>query len=118
MTKVTPLIFGLMILTPIMIAFGQILFKMTGDKLATTGAPFYTSFYDPIFISSLALYGLATLLWIYVLKTAPLSYAYPFMALSFVIVPLLAAFYLKEPVTLKYAFGTGLIVLGLIIAQT
>lgn len=101
-----------------MIALGQVLFKMTSEKLVATNAPFYTTLYNPIFVLALAIYGLATLLWIYVLKTAPLSYAYSFMALTFVLVPLLASIWLGETITLKYALGVALIMIGLIIVQS
>ena len=87
-----------LILTPIIIAAGQILFKMAGDRLAVTGAPFYAAFFNPIFIAAVSIYGLATLFWLYALKTAPLSYAYSFMALSYVMVPILAAFFLNETI--------------------
>jgi hypothetical protein len=43
-----------------------------------------------LFIGSLALYGGATLLWIYVPASVPPSCANSFMALTFVIVPVLA----------------------------
>ncbi len=112
------LTYVLLILTPFAIAIGQVLFKMTSEKLVTTGAPFHTVMFNPVFILALALYGSATLLWIYILKTVPLAYAYSFMALTFVIVPLLAALWLGEAVGLKYAIGAGLIVLGLVIVQS
>ncbi|MGJ8562045.1 MAG: EamA family transporter [Alphaproteobacteria bacterium] len=111
-------IWALLGLTPLMIASGQVLFKLTGDRLARSGDPFYTVLYNPVFILALAIYGIATLLWIYVLKTVPLAYAYSFMALTFVIVPLMAALWLGETLTLKYALGAVFIIIGLFIVQT
>lgn len=67
-----------------------------------------------LFIGSLAIYGEATLLWIYVLKTVPLSYACSFMALTYVIVPVLAHLWLGEPLTAKYVLGKGLVIAGLL----
>lgn len=111
-------VYALLVLTPFAIAIGQVLFKMTSEKLVTANAPFYTVAFNPVFIAALILYGSATLLWIYVLKRVPLSYAYSFMALTFVIVPLLAAWWLGETVTLKYALGSALIIAGLLVVQT
>ena len=112
-------IFGLLLLTPVMIALGQVLFKLTSARLtAHAGTPFYTVAANPLFLLALAIYGSATLLWIYVLKTVPLSYAYSFMALTFVLVPLMAAFFLKEPLTVKYAIGACLIIAGLFVVQS
>lgn len=45
---------------------------------------------SPLFIGPLVLYGGATLLWIYVPASVPRSCACSFMALTFVIVPVLA----------------------------
>jgi len=118
MTKLSLPLYGLLIVTPLMIAFGQVLFKMTSQKLVSSQGKFHSVFFDPIFISALIIYASATLLWLYVLKTVPLAYAYSFMALTFVLVPLLAALWLGETLTLKYAFGAALIIAGLAIVQS
>ena len=110
---------GLLVLTPVLIAAGQVLFKLTSQRLAQDDtAPFYSIAVNPLFLLALTIYGGATLLWIYVLKSVPLSYAYSFMALTFVIVPLFAALWLNESVSLKYAMGAGLIIIGLVIVQS
>lgn len=111
-------IFVSLLATPFMIAVGQVLFKMTSEKLAASGNGFHTIFFEPLFILALVIYGSATLLWIYVLKSVPLAYAYSFMALTFVLVPLLAALWMGETVTLKYAVGAALIITGLVVIQT
>jgi len=118
MTKLSLPIYGLLFVTPLMIAFGQVLFKMTSQKLVNSQGKFHTVFFEPLFILALIIYGSATLLWLYVLKTVPLAYAYSFMALTFVIVPLMAALWLGETLTLKYAMGAALIIAGLVIVQT
>ena len=110
-------VLGLLLLTPLMIAVGQVLFKMTSERLVDTNAPFHTALFNPIFILALFIYGSATILWIYVLKNVQLSYAYSFMALTFVIVPLLAVWLLGESVNLKYAFGAALIIAGLLLTH-
>ena len=48
------------------------------------------------------------------LKTVPLSYACSFMALTYVIVPVLAHLWLGEPLTAKYVLGKGLVIAGLL----
>ncbi len=118
MTSLSIPVLGLLTLTPLMIAAGQVLFKLTSERLVQSGAPFYTALFNPVFILALAIYGTATLLWIYVLKAVPLAYAYSFMALTFVIVPLMAALWLGEALTLKYAAGAAFIIIGLIIVQS
>ena len=113
----SPALLGLLLLTPLMIAGGQVLFKMTSTRLSTSNSPFTHAVIDPVFIAALALYGVATVLWIWVLKAVPLSFAYSFMALSFVFVPLLAALFLGETLGWRYVAGTGLIMAGLVVVQ-
>ena len=72
-----------LVLTPLIIAIGQILFKLASERLVESGKGLYMVLFDPIMILALALYGGATIVWIYLLKSVPLSYAYSFMAVSY-----------------------------------
>ena len=54
----------------------------------------------------------ASLLWVRFLTTVTLSRAYPFAALAFVLVPAAGYLFFHEPITLRYALGTALIVVG------
>ena len=58
----------------------------------------------------------ATLLWVRILTTVPLSRAYPFVALAFVLVPAAGYLFFNESITLRYATGTALIVIGVAVA--
>lgn len=60
---------------------------------------------------------LAAVCWIIALSYFPLSYAYLFMSLSFVFVPLLSSILFKEAVTPSQGVGIFLIVLGVIVAS-
>ncbi|MEL6507257.1 MAG: transporter [Pseudomonadota bacterium] len=112
-------VFALLLLTPMMIAVGQVLFKVTSQRLLTGGQGSLLSLlWQPTFILALAIYGSATLIWIFVLKTVPLGFAYSFMALTFIAVPVLATWFLGEPLTWRYALGTGMIMLGLVVANS
>jgi drug/metabolite transporter (DMT)-like permease len=94
------------------IAIGQILFKLTSVQLQKSG-----TYFDPstatLLFSALALYGLTTLGWIWVLQKIPLGRAYPLMALAFVLVPLASYFIFNERYSLQYIVGMVLIVLGI-----
>ncbi|NCC20926.1 MAG: transporter [Alphaproteobacteria bacterium] len=99
-----------------LLATGQILFKQTASTLSAPLASIegLTALaFNPWFWLALMLYGAATLLWIMILQTVPLSLAYPFMALGFVLVPLASWLFFKETLTLGYAAGVGFIILGL-----
>lgn len=101
------------------LAIGQLLFKTVAVRLGDRG--FLTLLDDPktlmIFISSLALYGFATIGWIWGLRQVPLSTAYLFMSLAFVLVPLAAWFVLGEPISTRFIMGTALIIVGIVVAS-
>ena len=72
---------------------------------------------NPWVISSFLGAFLASLTWMAALTKFPLSFAYPFMSLSFVLVMVLSGIFFYEPVTIPKAVGMGLIVVGIIIGS-
>jgi undecaprenyl phosphate-alpha-L-ara4N flippase subunit ArnE len=109
----------LLIVTPIAIAVGQVLFKISSSRLSgDVSQQFFGLILDPIFVAAIFIYSAATLLWIYVLKAVPLTQAYSFMAMTFVAVPILAYFFLGEQINIRYVIGSVLIISGLLIANT
>lgn len=97
------------------IACGQLLFKKAAAAMAepVTVQGVLTNGW---LIASLALYGVTTLAWIGVLRHAPLHMAYPFMGLAFLIVPVLAWLWLKEPLHWQTLAGGALILAGVTLA--
>ena len=119
MQALSPMVLGLLIFTPMLIAVGQIFFKISTDHLAAkVGSPYLAIMFQPYFIIGVAIYGAATLLWVYVLKNVQLSYAYSFMALTYVMVPLLAMYFLKETINMRYVIGTAVIIAGVLITNS
>jgi drug/metabolite transporter (DMT)-like permease len=96
------------------IACGQVLFKLTARSLQS-GASLLTAALSPYLLCGIALYGAMTLTWIWLLTKLELSRAYPFMALSFVFVPLLSVLILGEHISPKYWLGIALIICGLLL---
>lgn len=92
------------------IAGGQVLFKLSGQQMAAGG--FFKAFFNPYFFSALVVYGLCTLLWVYLLRDIPLGRAYPVVSLTFLIVPVLSWALLGEPLGKFVFFGGALIVGG------
>jgi uncharacterized membrane protein len=72
---------------------------------------------DPYILSSFAAAFLASLTWIAALTKFQLSYAYPFMSFSFILVLVMSYFFLNEPFTINKLIGVLLIVAGLFIAS-
>ncbi len=111
----TPVLAGLL-LTPLLISVGQIFFKIVSGTAGRPDIPGLIAIAtNPVLIAALALYGVGTLVWIFVLKHVPLTLAYPFMALTFCAVPALAWFFLGEAIGIRYAAGVVLIITGLIV---
>ena len=101
---------------PVAIAAGQILFKRAAGQITPAGNWLLELARLPTMWVAIALYAGATLLWVRILTTIPLSRAYPFVALAFVLVPAAGYLFFDETITAKYAFGTALIVAGVIVA--
>jgi drug/metabolite transporter (DMT)-like permease len=101
---------------PFAMAIGQILFKRAARQIDPDGQWWLELARLPAMWAAVALYAGATLLWVRILTTVPLSRAYPFAALAFVIVPAAGYLLFDEPVNTKYMFGTLLIIVGVIVA--
>ncbi len=70
---------------------------------------------SPYVIGGLALYGVGTILWLFALRQLELSVAYPFVAMSFVMVLASGVFFLGEPLSAGRIIGVCLIVSGLVV---
>jgi multidrug transporter EmrE-like cation transporter len=70
---------------------------------------------NPWVISSLCCAFLAFLCWMAAMTKFDLSYAYPFVSLSFVFVLILSALFFHEPVTVAKVLGVLLIMAGIIV---
>lgn len=98
------------------ISAGQLLLKIaamhlqdgTGWEMGVGGFRF-----NAWLIAGVGVLGLSTLVWVSVLRTLPLNYAYPVMALAFVVVPTMSFLFLGEPLSLKLGLGSLLIAAGL-----
>lgn len=74
---------------------------------------------SPLTLVGILLYGCGALAWIAVLQRMDLSYAYPFLALNFVLIALVSYFILGETVPLSRWIGIGIICAGiLVVART
>lgn len=101
-----------------LLAAGQLLFKKVGLELRGESAGgIWRLLLSPALYAALVLYGVATLLWIWILSRVPLSRAYPYVALGVVFVPLASLLFFDERVRPAFWLGTGLIVAGIIVTQ-
>jgi len=95
------------------IAVGQLLFKATAIEWESEKTLFSSRVMIHL-IPALSVYGIATLGWIWILQKVTLQFAYPFMALTFVFVPIGAYIFLGERINIVYCIGVLLIACGVI----
>jgi len=112
---VSPPQLALLLVCVACLAAGQLLFKLSARTLqaATGPADLLRLLTEPAFLLALVVYGGTTLLWVWILRKVPLTVAYPFVALSFVLVPLAGWALLGERVAWNYWAGIALIVAGI-----
>ncbi len=105
------------ILCVLMVSAGQVLFKVLGLRLHSE-----TGLLEPrtlgIAVVAFLIYAVASLLWVWLLRTVPLSRAYPFTAGTLVLVPLLSVLLLKEAVSITYLLGSALVIAGVAVIAT
>jgi len=105
---------ALLVIVPVMIASGQLLFKFASRSLTGNVARDLIGLaFNPWFIGAMALYGFASFFWVIAVSKTDISRAYPFMALGFVIVPIIGHFVLNESLNVPFFIGTGLIIAGI-----
>ena len=99
----------LILLTILLLSFGQVLFKLAAMDMTNINI---SSLLHPKLILALFVYGIAAAMWIAVLRYTPLRLAYPFVALAFFIVPVLSWYCLNEPISLNTFLGGVVILIG------
>jgi len=101
--------------------FGQLIMKAralvhTSDKAGGNKFDYLLAMYTDVgVLSGLGAAVLASIFWAMALERAGLGFAYPFMALSFVVVPLAASLLFDEAVSPMQFLGLIIIVVGVAI---
>jgi undecaprenyl phosphate-alpha-L-ara4N flippase subunit ArnE len=112
----------LLILIPVVLgALGQIMLKAGADRIGPipdVGTLLWRIVTSPHILTGFLLYGVASVLWIVVLSRAPLSLAYPMLALGYVIVLLASAFVFREIIPPVRVAGILAIIIGLILVSS
>lgn len=108
-------------LTVVFTVYGQLILKhrIAGagelpQGLAAKLCFLLTLFLDPWILSGFFSAFLAALCWMAAMTRFELSYAYPFMSLSFLLVLAFSVLFLEEPLTAWKLGGTVLVILGLV----
>jgi drug/metabolite transporter (DMT)-like permease len=95
---------------------GQFLWKVGLRQVELSGAKDYLfALFNPKIFLGLVIYGLATLVWFYVLKKHDLSKVYPLQSISYIIAMLAGYFLLNEHITKNSIIGTIIICVGVFV---
>jgi drug/metabolite transporter (DMT)-like permease len=114
----------LLILLSISIAVGgQILLKMGMNKIVgitsnNTGALshlFLGVIKSPMVLIGLFLYLISAAIWLIVISAVDLSFAYPFLGLTYVLILIVSKFILKEDVNPVRWIGAAIITIGVVV---
>jgi drug/metabolite transporter (DMT)-like permease len=108
---VTRMHFLLLVLTVAALSIGQVLFKLAAGGMRA-GGTWHQWLLNRHLLLALVVYAAATGLWIALLRQVPLSMAYPFAALAFFFVPVLAHFTLGEALRWQTFAGAAIIFVG------
>lgn len=115
--------YGYILATIFFTVFGQLVLKwrLSAVALPEPFAPkikaLFFLLFDPYIFAGYMAAFFASLAWMAAIARFPLSQAYPFMSLNFLIVLLLSAWILSEPLSAQKLLGVLLIIGGTLIAS-
>lgn len=98
------------------ISTGQLMFKKVSINI-NQNSDFLSFSVLGTFSLAIFIYGLATLFWIYILRSVPLNQAYSFMALSFIFVSIGSYWFFDERISMQLILGLLLIIFGLVLVS-
>lgn len=100
-------------------AFGQVSWKLgmnqAGQLSAINLTTLSTVLLNPYVLLGFVMYALSTIFWLIALSKKELSFVYPFISLTYIIVLVLSSLVLKESMGFSKLVGTLIIIIGLII---
>jgi multidrug transporter EmrE-like cation transporter len=106
------IVFGALLCTVV----GQLLFRGAALTANEAGSFFNTRSMTGFGVA-IAFYGVMTFLWAYALRQMSLAQAYPFMALSFLLVPVAEHYLFGQNLGWQPLVGGAVIIAGVLITQ-
>lgn len=120
------MLIAMILLSVVLAAVAQLALKhgmnRVNDELAPAtfgldGSSLKTLVAQPFVWAGLVLFGVSALVWLVVLSRASLSFAYPFAALTYVMILLFDRFALEEPVPALRWGGVAFIGIGIFLVS-
>ena len=109
---------GILIGYAVALAGGQVLFKLAALRFLPSSHWYEDAVslaLNPFLVTAVLLYALLSAVWVWVLTFVPLSTAYPFVALTFVLTVASGALFFGESISFRLILGGGLIIAGLVV---
>jgi drug/metabolite transporter (DMT)-like permease len=78
----------------------------------------FNVFINPWILGGILLHFLALAIWLWALSKVNITFAYPFIALGYVLVSLMAWRWLGEDLSLVKILGMGVIIVGILIVSS
>jgi drug/metabolite transporter (DMT)-like permease len=119
-TGLKPAIIALLAVSIALGACGQLLFKFGAQKLPSLaevglGGALLRMLGTPTVFIGFVCFFLSSLLWIYALRQVPLSVAYPFVSISYIVIFIGSAVFFSEAISWRHWSGAALIVAGIVL---
>jgi drug/metabolite transporter (DMT)-like permease len=108
--------FGVILINTLLLVGGQFLWKfgMVGKKHSFDSVQSIIGLMlSPPILGGLLLYGVATVLWLYVLSRVPLSIAYPLQSLAYLFALVGSYYFFQEAITWMKVVGILFIMVGI-----
>ncbi len=108
---------GLILATVLAVVTGQLMIKTGVAKGGPIGSArgLLIRMVQPLVLLGLAVYAASAAAWIYILASEEVSYAFPFLGLTYVCVAVIAVLVLRERLAAVQWVGLALVVAGVTI---
>ncbi len=109
---------GIVLLSVTIGAIGQLVLKAALNRMGRLELSFQTLVnmaLNPLLLLGLCIYAVSAAFWLLVLTKADLSFAYPFLSLTYIVVLLGGAWLFHDQITFTRLIGFGVTILGLLI---
>lgn len=112
---------GLLLVSVLLALGGQFALKSAMDRVGRIGTAQVSAAGDTVMRAAkeprlwvgLGLFGISALFWLVVLSRTPLSVAYPFVGITYILIVVISRFFLHEPVPLLRWIGVLVVALGI-----
>lgn len=96
---------------------GQVLLRASSIAAARSAVQGWMGWLSWTAVAAVVLYAAGMILWLWVLTRVPITQAFAFFGLSFVIVPLAARYWLDDPLPAHALAGGVVIMLGIALSS-